>query len=166
MPRRTSDDDYEDELSHRYQSQSSGYGAREQDDYGRYQSRGASKRGASGEGGQMGAGRPRSRDYDEYISGRQGDYDREYGAQTAEARARAVQDALEKAQQLAGLVNAQLGEAISITEHSAPVMPFLQDGLGGASLAAIEPGTQLVQVAVEVTFRLVPLAQPATAHAP
>ena len=73
-------------------------------------------------------------------------------AQLTQARQAAVQDARQKADQLARLVNAQLGGVISITEHSGQAAPIFQDGLGGASAVPIEPGSQNIQVIVEVTW--------------
>lgn len=71
------------------------------------------------------------------------------------ARQNAMADARQKAEQLADLANAELGPVISIRETGfGGPQPF---GMGGAAEAAavpIQPGTQNVQVQLEVTWEL------------
>lgn len=71
------------------------------------------------------------------------------------ARQQAFADARAKAQQLAALAGAQLGEVITISEGSSFPSPV---GLGGGAIekaaVPIEPGTQSIQVDLQVTWRL------------
>lgn len=77
--------------------------------------------------------------------------------QLDQARQGAMADARQKAEQLAALANADLGEVITISETGLTPIPF--DGRGGAApleaAVPIEPGAQLIQVNVQVTWRLV-----------
>lgn len=79
----------------------------------------------------------------------------EASEQVVEARAAAVADAQQKAEQLARLVNAQLGEVLTITEFSnqGPI-PLTSEGLGAGGQVPVQPGTQSVEVIVQVTWRL------------
>jgi uncharacterized protein YggE len=72
-----------------------------------------------------------------------------------QARAAAWQDAQHKAEQLAGLAGAKLGEVLSITESSQTPRPVLQ-AVQAAPAAAVpvEPGTQTIEVDVQVTWSL------------
>jgi uncharacterized protein len=76
----------------------------------------------------------------------------------AEARVGAMEDARTRAQQLAELVGATLGDAIIINETPGgfygPVMyDMASQGRGGGG-AVVEPGQSAVQVALQVTFRI------------
>ncbi|MEZ4727217.1 MAG: SIMPL domain-containing protein [Caldilineaceae bacterium] len=76
-----------------------------------------------------------------------------------QARQAAWQDALHKAEQLATLADATLGAVLTISEFSQTPIPLAQDTavLRGAAEAAVpvQPGTQQIQVNVQVTWRLV-----------
>ena len=73
-----------------------------------------------------------------------------------QAREAAMQDARQKAEQLAALVNAQLAEVISITESDRTPFPLGRADLPVAEAAVpVEPGTQFVQLDVQVSWRLV-----------
>lgn len=77
-------------------------------------------------------------------------------SQLDQARSAAVDDARRKAQQLVALVDAQLGEVVTISELNT-VSPLLvaraqAEGAGGA--VPVEPGTQSLSVQVQVTWRL------------
>lgn len=76
----------------------------------------------------------------------------------ADAREAAVNDAMAKAEQLADLAGAELGEVLTISESGAapPPEPFLaQDeaAVGGAG-TPIEPGTQAVEARVQISWLL------------
>jgi uncharacterized protein YggE len=73
-----------------------------------------------------------------------------------QAREAAWTDAEHKASQLAELAGAQLGEVITITESSQPPAPIVERAAvpSGAGGVPIEPGTQTVQVSVQVTWQL------------
>ncbi len=70
----------------------------------------------------------------------------------------AWEDAQQKAQLLAGLANAELGDVISIaTSQPGPLGASEALGVGGAGgPVPIEPGTQTVLVNLQVTWELVP----------
>ncbi|NJP05807.1 MAG: SIMPL domain-containing protein [Chloroflexaceae bacterium] len=72
-----------------------------------------------------------------------------------EARALAMADARRKAEQLAGLAGAQLGQVLVITENIGAPPPIVR-GVPEASDAAvpIEPGEQQFTVQLQVTFEL------------
>jgi uncharacterized protein YggE len=72
-----------------------------------------------------------------------------------QARQAAWQDAQHKASQLAELAGAQLGDVLSITESSQPPVPLIEQAFAGAAAAVpIQPGTQTVQVNIQVTWLL------------
>lgn len=75
----------------------------------------------------------------------------------SQARADAVTDARAKAEELAGLIGASLGQVVSVREYgiSSPFMPMAQMGLGGGGGAVIEPGQSSVSVEMEVVFGIV-----------
>ena len=73
-----------------------------------------------------------------------------------QARQAAWDDALHKAEQLASLAGTQLGQVQTIQETSAP-SPVFQEVLGrggGVAAVPIQPGTQTVQVTLQVTWLL------------
>ena len=74
--------------------------------------------------------------------------------QLAQARRNAVTDARLKAEQLAELTGAKLGAMRTIVESGLPA-PFLArvDSRGGSTVP-IAPGTQTVQVVVQITWQL------------
>jgi uncharacterized protein YggE len=75
---------------------------------------------------------------------------------TDQAREAAWNDALHKAEQLASLAGTQLGQVQTIQETSAP-SPVFQEVLGkggGVAAVPIQPGTQTVQVTLQVTWLL------------
>lgn len=73
-----------------------------------------------------------------------------------QAREAAMQDAKHKAEQLASLAGAQLGPVFNINENSSTPRPLMQAGIARADVAAvpIEPGTQSLEVNVQVTWLL------------
>jgi uncharacterized protein len=73
-----------------------------------------------------------------------------------QARSSAVQDARAKAEQLASLVEAELGEVHSLTEVTRTPPIFFEGPQPAADQAAvpIEPGTQGLEVEVQVTWLL------------
>lgn len=76
----------------------------------------------------------------------------------ADARAAAVEDAQEKAEQLADLTGAELGEVLTITEAGAapPPEPFAAEeaaAVGGAG-PPIEPGAQNIEARVQISWLL------------
>jgi uncharacterized protein YggE len=74
-----------------------------------------------------------------------------------QAREAAMQDALDKAKKLSQLAGVSLGDVFSITETSASPVPFVQGAVMEAARAAsvpVQPGTQTVQVQVNVTWLL------------
>jgi uncharacterized protein YggE len=74
-----------------------------------------------------------------------------------QARAGAWVDARHKAEQLAKLAGARLGEVLAISESSGMPRPMMAEAVMAKSAAVpIEPGTQTVSVAVQVTWRLLP----------
>jgi hypothetical protein len=74
-----------------------------------------------------------------------------------QAREIAWSDAEHKAAQVAGLADAALGEVVSISETSRTPGPIAREGLGGAEAAVpVEPGSQTLEVNVQVTWELVP----------
>lgn len=80
-------------------------------------------------------------------------------AATDQARSQALADARHKAEQLATLVNGTLGEVISVTESSQVPVPFYGGGGGvqmdrAAAEVPIEPGSQLVEVTLQVVYAL------------
>jgi len=73
-----------------------------------------------------------------------------------QAREAAWRDAEHKAAQMAELADAVLGEVISIGETSRTPGPIVREGLGGAEAAVpVEPGSQALEVNVQVTWELV-----------
>jgi hypothetical protein len=72
------------------------------------------------------------------------------------ARERAWSQARNKAEQLASLADAELGEVLSINEFSQTPSPVQQEAALAADVAAvpISPGSQMVNVDVQVTWRL------------
>lgn len=70
-----------------------------------------------------------------------------------QARVDAMQDARQKAEQLAGLADAELGEVLSINETTFTPFGFERGmpAFGGAD-APVEPGVQFLQVDVQVTW--------------
>ena len=72
-----------------------------------------------------------------------------------QAREAAMSDAQDKAEQLAELAGAQLGDVLTISESSRSPVPV---GRGGAAqleaAVPVEPGTQTVEVNVQVTWLL------------
>ncbi len=74
-----------------------------------------------------------------------------------QARRAAMDDARDKAAQLAALVEAELGEVLSIRDTSSlpqPSFSIARPALAAGSEIPIEPGSEQVQAAVEVTWRL------------
>lgn len=73
-----------------------------------------------------------------------------------QARQAAWEDAQAKAQQLADLADLELGSALTITESSRTVRPFVEAAREVAAAAAvpIQPGTQSVDVDLQVTWLL------------
>jgi len=73
-----------------------------------------------------------------------------------QAREAAWQDALHKAEQLAGLAGGELGQVVTLNESSGPIIPFYADVAREAALAIpIQPGTQDVEITIQVTWQLV-----------
>jgi uncharacterized protein len=72
-----------------------------------------------------------------------------------DARVEALANARERAEQLAELIGAELGDVLIINEGARGIGPFpemaMMDGRGGA---VIEPGELSVSVQVEVTYRI------------
>ncbi|MCA9915717.1 MAG: SIMPL domain-containing protein [Anaerolineae bacterium] len=80
-------------------------------------------------------------------------------ALASEARAAALADARQKAQELAGLAEVQLGSIVNIVETSGGFDPYNQfamesAGLGGGGGATVEPGQLSVNVQLQVTFSI------------
>ncbi len=80
-------------------------------------------------------------------------------ALASDARAAALEDARQKAQELAGLAEVELGSIVSIVETSGGFDPYNQyalesAGMGGGGGATIEPGQLSVNVHLRVTFRI------------
>jgi uncharacterized protein len=75
----------------------------------------------------------------------------------AQARDAAWEDARQKAEQLAGLADAELGEVLLINES--PTLPFpAVETFAAFDVAAVpvQPGTQTIGVNIQVTWRLAP----------
>jgi hypothetical protein len=72
------------------------------------------------------------------------------------ARSGAIQDAQDKAEQLAALVDGELGEVVTISETTRTPPVIFEGAQPAADQAAvpIEPGTQSVEVEVQVTWLL------------
>jgi uncharacterized protein YggE len=75
-------------------------------------------------------------------------------AQLSEAREAAVNNAREKAEQLAALNGAELGAVRTIVESSQAAPVFARGDFGGGGAVPIAPGTQTVQVIVQITWLL------------
>ncbi len=71
-----------------------------------------------------------------------------------QAREAAWMDAQHKASQLADLAGAQLGEVVTITESSQPPSPIVERAVSPGAAVPISPGTQTIQVTVQVTWQL------------
>ncbi len=75
----------------------------------------------------------------------------------ADAREAAVDNAMEKAEQLAELTGAELGEVLTISESGAtPPQPLVAEeaaAVGGAAVP-IEPGSQTVEASVQISWLL------------
>lgn len=72
-----------------------------------------------------------------------------------QAREAAMNDAQDKAEQLAELVGAQLGDVLTISESSRTPVPVGRGGAGQLEAAVlVEPGTQTVEVNIQVTWLL------------
>jgi len=72
-----------------------------------------------------------------------------------EARAAAWADAQHKAEQLAELAGAALGDVLSINEFSQTPIPLAQGSvMGAADMVPIQPGTQQLQVNVQISWQL------------
>lgn len=72
-----------------------------------------------------------------------------------EARAAAWADAQHKAEQLAELAGATLGEVMSINEFSQTPIPLAQSSaMGAADMVPIQPGLQQLQVNVQISWQL------------
>jgi uncharacterized protein YggE len=77
------------------------------------------------------------------------------GTQLDQARQAAMQDARHKAEQLATLAGARLGGVVTIVETSSAPPPFLRELSAQAdSSVPISPGTQTIQVDIQVTWEL------------
>ncbi|MGH2531824.1 MAG: SIMPL domain-containing protein [Thermomicrobiales bacterium] len=78
----------------------------------------------------------------------------------SEARKRAVENATQKARELADASGMQLGRLVSISEgHAPPPMPFEYAAAEMAQrgdAAPVQPGTTEIAVEVQLTFELVP----------
>jgi hypothetical protein len=72
------------------------------------------------------------------------------------ARSGAIQDAQDKAEQLAALVDGELGEVVTISETTRTPPVIFEGAQPAADQAAvpIEPGTQSIEVEVQVTWLL------------
>jgi uncharacterized protein YggE len=72
-----------------------------------------------------------------------------------QAREAAWEDAMHKAEQLADLSDSTLGMVLTINESSRTPRPVTERVLGaGAAAAPIEPGTQLIEIDLQVTWLL------------
>lgn len=71
-----------------------------------------------------------------------------------QARQAAIEDARHKAEQLTSLLDTQLGEVLVIDETSQIPLPVTREAATIDQAAVIEPGTQSLQVDVEVTWLL------------
>ena len=67
-----------------------------------------------------------------------------------------MDNARTRAEQLAGLIGAQLGDVIIVEETLGGGIPFgaPQFGLGGGGGAVVEPGQSTVNVSLNVTFAI------------
>lgn len=74
----------------------------------------------------------------------------------AAAREAAINDAQQKAEQLVGLTNVELGEVQAITETGisspAPIAFAVQDSAGGG--VPVQPGTQMIETWIQVTWAI------------
>ena len=79
-------------------------------------------------------------------------------AALAEARAQAMQNALERAEDYAAASNAQVGEVLVISEQPGDGMPLMARGVAMEQAAdaavPIQPGQQTQRISVTVTFAL------------
>jgi len=73
-----------------------------------------------------------------------------------QARQAAWEDAMHKAQQLAGLSSSGLGMVLTINETSRTPSPVIESVLGAGGVAAVpvQPGTEMVEVDLQVTWLL------------
>jgi len=73
-----------------------------------------------------------------------------------EARTAAWEDAMHKAQQLADLSGSTLGMVMTINEYSRTASPVAERvlGAGGGAAVPIQPGSQMIEVDVQVTWLL------------
>jgi uncharacterized protein YggE len=71
-----------------------------------------------------------------------------------QARQAAWNDALQKAQQLAQLAGVQLGDVLSINESSVGPQPIFARAASTGSAVPIQPGTQTIEVDLQVTWLL------------
>lgn len=82
-------------------------------------------------------------------------------ASEAEARVNAMEDARARAQQLAELIGATLGDVVAVSEGGANAYPMFNfeatsaRQMGGGGGAYIEPGQQTVTVTLQVAFAIV-----------
>lgn len=76
----------------------------------------------------------------------------------ARARDAAWEDAHQKAEQLAGLADAELGEVLTINEAATLPFPAVERvaTFDVAAAVPVQPGTQTVSVNIQVTWRLAP----------
>jgi hypothetical protein len=73
-----------------------------------------------------------------------------------QARQAAWEEARQKAEALANLAGEELNRVLSINESSNVPRPFVQERLAAdATAVPIQPGTQTVEVAIQVTWSLV-----------
>jgi len=73
----------------------------------------------------------------------------------SEARTMALDDARERAGQIASNIGVELGDIVTVVETSAGGFPVFDGGFGGAPMsAAIEPGQLTVNLQVQVTFQM------------
>lgn len=74
----------------------------------------------------------------------------------AQARQAAMNQAIAKAEQLAGLAGAELGEVLTISETggATPRPVALEAATGAADRVPVEPGQQTLEASVSVTWRL------------
>lgn len=74
-----------------------------------------------------------------------------------EARRSAISEAQEQAQQIADILNLELGRPIVIVQNSGTggraSLPAFAEGIGGGG-AVVEPGRFSVQVSVQITYRI------------
>lgn len=75
----------------------------------------------------------------------------------AQAREAAVDNARAKAEQLASLLNVELGDVLTISETSfSPPMPvvFEEAAADRATAVPVQPGTQSIEVSVQITWQI------------